>query len=80
MSRSLWDCVDPCAMLVMCCQRLPGLAANRDVLKTLDNYGWLTEVRQPDVARARRQLEQAKASHEIMSILDPQGESDEASQ
>ena len=51
----LWDCVHPCALLVLTVHEL-NLPEDMRVktMETLDNYGWLTECGNPDHERATR--------------------------
>ena len=51
----LWDCVHPCALLVLTVHEL-NLPEDVRVktMETLDNYGWLTECGSPDYERATR--------------------------
>ena len=50
-----WDCVHPCALLITKPRSFDG-----DLIKTLDNYGWLDVMGRPDVARAEREIKRVK--------------------
>lgn len=51
----LWDCVHPCALLVLTVHEM-NLPENIRVkaMETLDNYGWLLDCGNPDYERAMR--------------------------
>ena len=51
-----WDCVHPCALLVVLQNTFLQGCHEKQVLKTLDNYGWLDEQGKPDIARAKREV------------------------
>lgn len=54
----LWSCVHPCALLVLTVgDRAIEDQMRREFIKTLDNYGWLTEKGSPDYRRAMREYE-----------------------
>lgn len=47
-----WDCVPPCAMLILFCTTLD----HPEVLRTLDAYGWLLPDGTPNIDDARLQM------------------------
>lgn len=47
-----WDCVSPCAMLILFCTQLD----HPEVLRTLDAYGWLLPDGTPNIEDARVQM------------------------
>ena len=50
-----WDCVHPCALLITKPRSFDG-----DLLRTLENYGWLDVMGRPDIARAEREIKRVK--------------------
>ncbi len=54
-----WDCVHPCALLILATQPYCGLDSNLIKL-TLDSYGWLDCMGRPDIARAEREIARGK--------------------
>ena len=58
-----WDCVHPCALLIVKLDTItsyPQLRITEEELTTLDNYGWLDVMGRPDVARAEREIKRVK--------------------
>ncbi len=51
-----FECMDPCAIIVRHLL-IAGEPIHVTVIHTLDAYGWLTEKRQPDFARAEQEWE-----------------------
>lgn len=49
-NRNTWDCVHPCALLILKSDEL----RNAEVLRTLDNFGWLLPNGEPDLEGARK--------------------------
>lgn len=48
----MWDCIDPCALLI----RLGPPVLGHEALETLGNYGWLTEDGLPDRERVEKEF------------------------
>lgn len=48
----MWDCVDPCALLI----RLGPPVLGHKALETLDKYGWLTEEGIPDRDKVEKEF------------------------
>ena len=55
-----WDCVHPCALLIALQNTIMQGCYEKQVLNTLDNYGWLDVMGRPDVARAEREIKRVK--------------------
>jgi len=53
-----WDCLDPCALLVL---RMPNLKLNHHAMRTLDCYGWIDVHGNIDTERADRLLRKETA-------------------
>lgn len=53
-----WDCVDPCALLILNVPHDHGLhgSISPQLIQTLDAYGWLDEEGRPDVKRAEKEI------------------------
>jgi len=56
----IWDCVHPCALLIALQNTIMQGCHEKQVLKTLDNYGWLDCIGRPDVARAEREIKRVQ--------------------
>ena len=54
--EDIWDCVHPCALLIALQNTIMQGCHEKQVLKTLDNYGWLDVMGRPDIARAEREI------------------------
>ena len=52
--QDIWDCVNPCAILVTIFE--VGQALPAETIKTLRNYGWLNEDGTPDTDKADREF------------------------
>mgnify|MGYP003116571584 CR=1 FL=1 len=52
--QDIWDCVNPCAILVTIFEDWEALPA--ETIKTLCNYGWLNEDGTPDTDKADREF------------------------
>ena len=48
---STWDCIDPCALLIVLGE------SSEEVRQTLDCHGWLDSLGNPDAARAEREID-----------------------
>ena len=58
-----WDCVHPCALLIVKLDTItsyPQLRITEEELATLDAYGWLDIMGRPDIARAEREIKRVK--------------------
>ena len=58
-----WDCVHPCALLIVKLDTLasyPHLRVTEEELTTLDSYGWLDVMGRPDIARAEREIKRVQ--------------------
>ena len=58
--EDIWDCVHPCALLIALQNTIMQGCHEKQVLKTLDNYGWLDVMGRPDIARAEREIKRVK--------------------
>ena len=54
-NHSSWDCVHPCALLIKLWTDNPQL--EKEVLRTLDSFGWLLPNGEPDLNGARENYE-----------------------
>ena len=52
-----WDCVHPCALLIALQNTIMQGCYEKQVLNTLDAYGWLDVIGRPDIARAEREIQ-----------------------
>ena len=52
-NHSAWDCVHPCALLILKSDEL----GCKEVLRTLDSFGWLLPSGEPDVKGAKENYE-----------------------
>ena len=55
-----WDCVHPCALLIALQNTIMQGCYEKQVLNTLDNYGWLDVMGRPDIARAEREIKRVE--------------------
>ena len=70
--EDIWDCVHPCALLITKPRSFDG-----DLLRTLENYGWLDVMGRPDIARAEREIKRVKnlrLNKESFQDTEPSGE------
>lgn len=66
-ANSSWDCVDPCAHVVMLLSTVDDL--HPLVLETLDNYGWLDEKGKPDREQAERHYKAATTKQAAVGVV-----------
>ena len=72
-----WDCVHPCALLIALQNTIMQGCHEKQVLATLDSYGWLDVMGRPDIARAEREIKRVKnlrLNKESFQDTEPSGE------
>ncbi len=55
-----WDCVHPCALLVIFQNTILQGRYKLTVIETLEAYGWLDCMGRPDIARAEREIKRVE--------------------